>query len=66
MRSGLGRLGVAPHVSELTIGHARTGVQAIYDRHRYETGDQGRARDLGEHVLAVVEGRTAQVIPLRA
>ena len=28
--------GVAPHVGEMAIGHARAGVQAIYDKHKYE------------------------------
>jgi hypothetical protein len=66
MRSGLGRLGVAPHVSEMTIGHARTGVTAIYDRHRYEKEIETALATWANHVLAVVEGRNARVIPLRA
>jgi integrase len=66
MRSGLGRLGVAPHVAELCIGHARTGVQAIYDRHHYGLEIQAALAIWADHVTAVVEGRSAQVVPLRA
>jgi integrase len=36
MRTGLGKIGVAPHIAELVINHVRGGVEAIYDRHRYE------------------------------
>ena len=66
MRSGLGRLGVAPHVAELVIGHARVGIQAIYDKHKYEPEIKAALAVWAEHVIAVVEGRSAQVVPLRA
>ena len=36
MRTGLGKLGVAPHVAELAINHARKGIEATYDKYRYE------------------------------
>jgi integrase len=66
VRTGLGRLGVLPHVAELVINHAPRGLEAIYNKHRY-------AREIGEalvlwaaHVQAVVEGRDSKVVPLRA
>ena len=31
MRSGLGALGVAPHIAELAINHARKGIEAVRD-----------------------------------
>lgn len=34
-RTGLGRIGVAPHVAEIVIGHAQRGITAVYDRHSY-------------------------------
>jgi len=34
-RTNLSALGVADHVAELAIGHARTGIQRVYDQHRY-------------------------------
>jgi integrase len=36
MRTGLGRLGIPPHIAELCIGHVKGGVEAVYDRHRYQ------------------------------
>ena len=36
MRTGLGKLGVRPHIAELAINHVKGGVEAIYDRHRYQ------------------------------
>lgn len=35
-RTGLGRLGVPPHIAELCINHAKDGIVAVYDKHRYE------------------------------
>jgi integrase len=66
MRSGLGRLGVAPHVAELAINHVRGGIQAIYDRHRYQR-EIGAALALwAAHVMAIASGEPATVVPLRA
>jgi integrase len=36
MRTNLGKLGVMPHVAELCINHIKGGVEAIYDRHKYQ------------------------------
>jgi integrase len=65
MRTGLGKLGVAPHVAELTINHARKGIEATYDKYRYE-GEIRTALTLwANHVLAAVEGHERKVVPLR-
>jgi integrase len=65
MRIGLGALGIAPHVAELAINHVRKGIEATYDRHRYE-GEIKTAMTLwANHVLAVVEGHERKVVPLR-
>jgi integrase len=65
MRSGLGALGVAPHIAELAINHARKGIEATYDKYRYE-GEIKTAMTLwANHVLAAVEGRERKVVPLR-
>ena len=34
--AGLGKIGVQPHIAELAINHVRGGVEAVYDRHRYQ------------------------------
>ena len=64
-RTGLGALGIAPHVAELAINHARKGIEATYDKYKY-AGEIKTALTLWtNHVLAVVEGREHKVIPLR-
>ena len=47
MRSGLGKLGVPPHVAELAINHVKGGVEAIYDRYRYQREIGGCAGAVG-------------------
>jgi integrase len=65
MRSGLGRLGVAPHVAELAINHARGGVQGIYDRHRYQR-EIGAALALwADHIHSIVTGGERKVVALK-
>jgi integrase len=66
MRSGLGRLGVPPHIAEMAIGHSQRGIQAVYDRYRYEAEIKTALARWADHVLATVEGRSIQVVPLRA
>jgi integrase len=66
MRSNLGKLGVPPHVAELAINHVKGGVEAIYDRYRYQR-EIGAALVLwAEYVLALVENRETKVVTLRA
>ena len=65
-RTDLGRLGVPPHVAELCINHVKGGVQAIYDKHRYEREIASALALWAEHVAAVVEGRKSKVVSLRA
>jgi integrase len=66
MRSGLGRLGVAPHIAELAINHVRGGVEAIYDRHKYRR-EIGSALVLwADHIRALVEGGERRVVAMRA
>jgi integrase len=50
MRSGLGRLGVEPHVAELAINHVKGNR---YDRHRYENEIADALARWAEHVLAI-------------
>jgi integrase len=66
MRTGLGKIGVPPHIAELVINHVKGGVQAIYDRHRYEREIKQALAVWADHVASIVEGRTSTVVPLRA
>jgi integrase len=56
MRTGLGKIGVAPHIAELVINHVRGGVEAIYDRHRYEPEIKAALAAWADHVLGLVRG----------
>jgi integrase len=65
MRTGLGRLGVAPHIAELTINHVKANLIAVYDKHRYEGEIAAALVQWAEHVMAVVEGRKSKVVPMK-
>lgn len=64
-RTGLGKLGVAPHVAKLAINHMHGGVEAIYDRHRYTREITAALALWADHVSAVVSGSYRKVVPLR-
>jgi integrase len=66
MRTGLGRLGVPPHIAELAINHAKAGIVAVYDRYTYEAEVAAALAKWAEHVAAIVEGRKRKVVPLRS
>jgi integrase len=49
------RFGVAPHVVETILGHARTGVAGIYNRALY-LDERRRALDLwAQHLMRLIE-----------
>ena len=54
LRTGLGRLGVAPHIAELVINHVKGGVEAIYDRYRYQPEIKAALALWATHMLALV------------
>src|SRR5262249_1199026 len=66
MRTGLGRLGIPPHICELAINHVQPGIVATYDKYRYEAEVGAAIARWAEHVTAVIEGRKRKVVPLRA
>ena len=66
LRTGLGRLGIAPHVAELVLNHTKKGMIAVYDKHRYQPEIAAALAMWADHVLAAVESRTITVVPRRA
>ena len=64
VRTGLSRIGILPHVAELTIGHAVTGIKAVYDKHKYDAEIATALRRWADHVGAIVEGCASNVIPM--
>jgi len=57
MRTGLGKIGVAPHIAERAINHVKGGVEAIYDRYNYQDEIRTALARWADHVLANVDGR---------
>jgi integrase len=66
MRTGLGRLGIPPHIAELAINHVKKGVLKDYDHYSYEAEIGSALTQWAEHVMAVVEGRKSKVVPLKS
>ena len=52
--SGMGDLGIAPHVIEAVLNHARPGVAGTYNRSRYAAETREAWNRWAEHVAALV------------
>jgi integrase len=65
----MAEMGIQPHIVEAVLNHVsghKAGVAGIYNRAAYER-EKRQALDLwGAHVMALVEGRAASVVPLQA
>ena len=62
-------IGIEPHVIEAVLNHYgghRRGVAGTYNRSTYERAVKAALARWSEHVLALVEGRESNVVPLRA
>jgi integrase len=65
-RTGLGMLGVAPHIAEAVLNHLPPKLLRTYDKNKYEK-DKREALDLwAAHLMRLVDGETSNVVPLRA
>jgi len=64
-RTGIGALGVPPHVAELCINHVRKGMIGVYDRHSYQTEIGNALRTWSDHVIAVTQGRERKLVPIK-
>jgi integrase len=66
--TGMGYLGVQPHIIEACLNHitgSRSAISRVYNRNSYEP-EMRRALDLwGDHVTALVEGRESNVLTLQ-
>jgi integrase len=64
----IAELGIAPHVVEAVLNHKSgtiKGVGATYNRYSYDSEKRMTLGLWADHVLAAVEGRARQVVPLR-
>jgi integrase len=65
-RTGLGILGVAPHIAEAVLNHLPPKLVRTYDRNAYER-EKRQALDLwAAHLMRLVSGEQSNVVPLRA
>jgi integrase len=55
-RTGLGRLGIPPHIAELCIAHRKGGVEAVYDRYQYDREIAAALHVWSDHVRSIVDG----------
>jgi integrase len=66
--TGMGRLGVAPHVIESVLNHVsgyRAGVAGVYQRHHYLDERRQALEIWADHVLALGHPRAFNVVPLK-
>jgi integrase len=64
----MAELGVQPHIIEAVINHVsghKGGVAGIYNRAAYDKEKRAALTLWAEHVMALVEGRKAVVVPMK-
>jgi integrase len=65
-RTGLGILGVAPHIAEAVLNHMPPKLMRTYDKNKYER-EKREALDLwAAQLMRLVSGQQSNVVPLRA
>jgi hypothetical protein len=65
----MAELGIAPHIVEAVLNHVsghKAGIAGIYNRAAYEKEKRTALAMWADHVMAAVEGRASNVVPLRA
>ena len=66
VRTGLGRLGIAPQICEAVLNHLPAKLIRTYDKNKYEP-EKRRALDLwGEHITALIAGKRSNIVALKA
>jgi integrase len=66
--TGLTALGVEPSVTEACLNHhsgTRSGVAGVYNQHHYLPEKTAALARWSDHVIGLVEGRTAKVVPIK-
>lgn len=57
MRTGLSACRVRPDIAELTIGHVKQGIVAVYDQHGFEAERRAALEAWEARLLAIIAGR---------
>ncbi len=66
VRTGMGKLGVAPHVAEAVLNHLPAKLIRTYDKNKYEAEKRDAINRWAAHVDSLVKGKPAKVVPLRS
>jgi integrase len=66
MRTGLGKIGIRPDISEMVIGHSKQGVEAIYDRYQYASEIKTALLRWAEHIATIIDDRPSNVVSMHA
>jgi integrase len=64
----MAEIGIAPHIIEAILNHVsghKAGVAGIYNRASYDREKRVALATWADHVLATVEARPANVVPMR-
>ena len=56
MRTGLSACGVRPDIAELTIGHTKRGITAVYDQHGYDAERRAALEAWEARLLRIAAG----------
>ena len=67
--TGMADIGIQPHIIEAVLNHVsghKAGVAGIYNRASYEKEKRTALVMWADHVMATVEGRATNMVPLRA
>jgi integrase len=65
-RTGLGILGVAPHVAEAVLNHLPPKLVRTYDTNDYFNEKRQALNIWADHLMRIVSGEQSNVVPLRA
>lgn len=63
MRTGLSACRVRPDIAEMTIGHTKRGITAVYDRHEFEAERTAALESWEARLLQILDGRNADTLP---
>ena len=58
VRTGLGKLGVAPHIAEATLNHLPPKLIRTYDRNKYEAEKRSALDQWATHLKTIVAQAT--------
>lgn len=62
MRTGLSACKVRPDIAELTIGHTKRGIVAVYDQHGFEAERRAALEAWDRRLSAIIDGRDPDAI----